>query len=265
MTAALQTACNWPAWAPADLIDRRERLLSATVGAGFDLETEFQRKYVETIESLCTSADMERAWLEIARHAKRSDYHNDLALEITKALLRKPVCPGLDADVVREKRKRAAKTARDLADLLSELGFEKQSVLPIMGTKTMHAVFVHFTDGLDVTISDDSALWARELNVLAGTMMQNTPGVGSIGDLLERMAARLESKDKTFWPAFRQDDEQSRAKELCRDVGKLIHEVCGTPLYGTVARICDVFFPGCIQVDNARKVLNAAGIAQERG
>lgn len=265
MTAARPIACNWPAWAPADLIDRRERLLVAFSGVGFDLETDFQRRYIETIEALCTAADMEHAWAEIAKHARRADYHHELASEVTKALLLPPLCPGLTADERRTKRLQAAKAARKLSELLGELGFEQQSVFPILGTKAMSGAVQYFLQDTSVKLSADSKVWVRELTTLAGLMMKNSPGVGTIGDLLERMAARLESKDDQFWPAHRQDDEQARAKLLCLMVGRLIHEVCGTPLYGTVARICDVFFPGCIQVDNARKVLNAAGIAQERG
>lgn len=248
---------KWPSWAPKELTGQHDRLLSVFTCAGFDFETEFQREYVATLRLLCTNDEMSRVWPEIARHAKQSDYHVSLAEQATAARLAHPICPGMSAEELRNARTQAATAARRLRGLLTQMGFDQQSVFPILGAKAMSGAINHFLDGTHLSLSDDPQVWKQELTTLGGVMMKNSPGVGSIGDLLERLAERLESKDKELWPPYRKDDEGARARHLCIVVGNFVSDLCGTPLYGTVTTICGVFFPGVLQKDSVRSILLA--------
>ena len=247
-------------WAPPTLVEQHERLWTAFCGLPIP---EFHNHYLIVLETLCCHDEMESAWHEISRHAQRHDYHQELAERITKSILRKPTCTELSAEQLREKKKQAASAAKKLKGLLNQMGFQDMSVFPILGTKAMSGAIYHFIDGTPTKkpLPVESTEWADALDFLGGVMMKNHPGVGTIESLLSRLEQRLESDDERLWPRHRSGTTDARVKHLCLSTGQFTKELCGMPLYGSVARICNIFFEESMDAQRARKVLNAAGVS----
>lgn len=243
---------DWPSWAPPRLVD--EYIYTHNL---FIKDNDFVRYYLTTIQTLCTSSPMERVWEEIEKHisdsttARKDYYQIELAEIIAKTLGKKPTI------LNREKYEQAANAADKLRGLYALLELSNESVIPIIGTKAISGIVNHFISHNEFsTIPTESRDWAKEISLLSYQLETSYPGVGSIDTLLRTLAKRL--RDPKYHKNHTDGSDESRAKNLCINVGIHNSEMLGTPLYRSIGAICRTFFPNVNF--NARNVLNAAGI-----
>ncbi|MGX8883196.1 hypothetical protein ACWWD9_08275 [Methylovorus sp. SPW-M1] len=236
---------SWPTWAPKVLVDE--------IVENYHLadENSATMLYLDVSSRMCSDPLMESIWNEILKRAKSSDYEKGLVSQVTQAVYEKPTV------AQRVDRNAAVKAAKKLRSLLVRMGLSEQSIFPLIGTKACSSLIYHFLDNEHFRVQyEDSEDWKRELNHFSLVQNKENPSLGSINQLLQRLEENLGNSE--YYLHSVDDSDESRAKRLCCLAGAYLKEVCGSPLYGTLDKLSQVFFPD-VQL-NVRDILRSRGI-----
>lgn len=242
---------NWPTWAPTRLTELHDVLLSVSAEAREEgsqalQEVAFQVRSLEVIRTLCTDLRMESVWSVIQAKASSPDIHCDLALVATNSILPPQEFQRLTPAQFLKKRAQAAAAARNLRNILAEMGFDSQTIFPILGARAISGPVQYFLQDQGTTLPPDAKEWTLELKRLNKMMITNAPGVGTWRDLLDRLATTMEADGKG-WQDYKRvdgpDDEAGRARNFAFSLDDFFRERCGCQLVPQVMTMTEIFFP----------------------
>lgn len=255
---------NWPEWAPRRLTNFYDTIGASVPeaiqedGSIADDGTPFWQR-LETFRILCTDKRMEAIWRAIDEKTTDRDYHWDLAGVIADGLRAIFHHQTLTPKQFKAKREKARGLAKELRNVLAEMGWDDQTVFPMLGAKAMFHSVGFLLNGQAAVLPPNAKDWSFALMRLNQSMMDDAPGVGTWRDLLDRLATSMDADGKG-WQDYRRvsgpDDSNGQAVNFAFGVDKFLREYCGCQLVPQVMTMTEIFFP-----DECRENRDAINIA----